>query len=382
MKGLIVDIQPVPVRTVFTPLDTQFSLTVVGGGSTTQFFYTNENQYIPNRALVPMKLKPSLYIVDPDGKLMNGDHSSSLVVAWYENNVNTQIATGANYTVNADGSLTVKKNVPVSSPIQIICRATYTDARSGKPIVFEDRVPLNSIAKSDERVTVALDKDIIINYNPIKDNHLIDIKATVYIGSKVAPAANCAYFWYKWDKEVEWLIGSKKTDIEYVSGQGTATLRVDADNVDFGTYRCRAVYYTGAKPTAPTDSKIYATTNLKYKLPAQIRGEIYSKMGSVLRNDMQSMEFVCKVYTNTEEITNVNKYFLVLWYKKSTAAGSTPVQIGHGVSITIPAAELKSTGGQQMQVYPVVLAHGAYEVLTDHLGEPITDHNNEILIGY
>lgn len=199
MKGLIVDIQPVPVRTVFTPLDTQFSLTVVGGGSTTQFFYTNENQYIPNRALVPMKLKPSLYIVDPDEKLMNGDHSSSLVVAWYENNVNTQIATGANYTVNADGSLTVKKNVPVSSPIQIICRATYTDARSGKPIVFEDRVPLNSIAKSDERVTVALDKDIIINYNPIKDNHLIDIKATVYIGSKVAPAANCAYFWYKWD---------------------------------------------------------------------------------------------------------------------------------------------------------------------------------------
>lgn len=382
MKGIIVDIQAEVIRTVFTPLDTQFGITVLGGGSTTQFYYTNENQYIPNRVLVPMKLKPSLYIVDPDGKLMNGDYSSSLVVAWYENDVTRQIATGADYTVNADGSLTVNKNVPVTSPIQIICRATYTDTRSGKPIIFEDRVSLNTIAKSDERVTVALDKDVIINYNPITDNHLVDIKATVYVGSKVPPAANCAYFWYKWDKEVEWLIGSKKTDIEYVSGQFTATLRVDADNVDFGTYRCRAVYYTGTKPTNPGDEKICATTTLKYKLPAQIRGQVYSKMGNVLRKDMTNMEFVCKVYTNQEEIANVNKHFLVLWYKKSTAAGSTPIQIGHGVSITIPASELKQTGGQQMQVYPVVLAHGAYEVLTNHLGEPLTDHNNEILIGY
>lgn len=382
MKGIVVDIQPKTIRTVYTPLDTQFGITVVGGGSTTQFYYTNENQYIPNRAITPMKLKPWLYIVDPDEQIGNGDKSSNLSVTWYENSIERQITTGVDYIVNADGSLTINKNVPVTTPIQIICRATFTDIRSGKPIIFEDKVALNSISKSDERVTVSLDKDVIINYNPIKDNHLIDIKATVYLGSKIAPAANCAYFWYKWEKEVEWLIGSKKTDIEYVSGQGTATLRIDSDNVDFGTYRCRAVYYTGAKPTAPSDDKIVATTNIKYKLPAKLHGQVYSKMGQVIRQDMPNMEFVCKVYANGEEILNVNKYFLVLWYKKSTAAGSTAVQIGHGVSIVVPDSELRTTGGVQMEIEPVVLAHGAYEVLTDHLGEPITDHNNEIIIGY
>lgn len=377
MKGIIVDIQPENIRTVYTPLDTHFGVTVEGGGSPTQFYYTNENQYIPNRALVPMVLRPSLYVVDPDNLLVNGDHSNKLTVSWYENRIETPITTGSDYTVNSNGTLSVTKNVPVSTPIQILCRATYTDVRSGKTIILEDRVTLNSIAKSDERVTLLLDKDVMISYNPIKDNHLIDITATTYLGSKVAPSANCTYVWYKWDKNVSWVIGTKKTDIEYVSGQGTPTLRIDAYNVDLGSYQCEVTYSGGS-----SNAIAKAYTNLKYKLPAAIRGQIYSKMGNALRKDMSAMEFTCRVYTNTEEIVNVNRHFLVLWYKKTTAAGSTPIQIGHGVSITVPAGELKQAGGIQTQIYPVVLAHGAYEVLVNHLGEPITDHNNDVLIGY
>lgn len=377
MKGLIVDIQPEPIRTIYTPLNTHFSLSVDGGGSPTQFYYTNENQYIPNRALVPMKLRPSLYIVDPDNLLVNGDHSNKLVMAYYENSIDRQIATGSDYTVNADGTLTVRKNVPVSTPIQILCRGTYTDMRSGKAIIVEDRVTLNAIAKTDERVTLSLDKDVMINYNPLKDNNLIDIKATTYLGSKIAPAGYCTYVWYKWDKNVCWPIGSKKTDIEYISGQGTPTLRIDAKNIDFGSYQCEVTYSSGASTMT---AKAY--TNLKYRLPANIRGTTHCKMGNSLRKDMSGMEFVCRVYTNSEEIVNVNEHFLVLWYKKTTAPGSVPIQIGHGVSIVVPAAELKQTGGIQTLIYPVVLAHGAYEVIVDHLGEPITDHNNEVLIGY
>ena len=35
-----------------------------------------------------------------------------------------------------------------------------------------------------------------------------------------------------------------------------------------------------------------------------------------------------------------------------------------------------------MMVFPVVYAHGPYEVITNKEGEPLRDKNNEILIGY
>ncbi len=382
MAGIIIDIQPQSLLTRYTPLDSQFSIIVVGNGSTSQFYYTNGAQYIPNRVITPMKLSPSLFIVDPDGILGNGDKSSSLSVTWYENNVGTPISTGTDYTVNSDGSLLVKKNVPVSTPVQLICQATFTDTRTGKPLVFEDRVVLNSIAKADERVTVAIDKDVVIAYNPITDSNLIDIKATVYLGAKAAPAANCVFWWYKIENGTERLIGSNVLDIEYVSGQNTATLRVDANNVDSALYRCRAAYYTGAKPSAPTDTNVKAETTLMWKLPAPLRGDISSPMGKTIRSDMGNMTFTCRLFTNQNEITNVDKHFLVLWYKKSTAAGATAVQVGHGASITLPASELRTTGGLQMQVYPVVTEHGAYQVLTDKSGDYLTDKDGNILIGF
>lgn len=384
MKGQITKVQPLSLRTIYTPLHDSFSVIVDGGGSLTQFYYTNANQYIPNRATTPMKLRAKLFISDPDGVIPSGDKSSALTVTWYENTENTPITSSiTGYTVNADGSLIIAKNVPVNAPIQIICKASYTDTRVGLPIVYLATIALNSIQKSDEKVALNLDRPSKFTYNPLSDSNLIDIKAALKLGEKDVPASNAAFWWYKAVNGVEQLIDSSVLNIEYVSGQGTATLRLDADNIDKTIIRCRGAYYTGAKPSNPDDDKVFAETAIVWKMPT-VSAQAFCPNGSTIRKDMVNMSYCVRVFYAGKEVAkaDIAKYFFVKWFKKSSAAGSSAIEIGHGTEITIPTSELKMTGGQQMMIYPVVYAHGPYEVLTDKNGEVLTDKNNEILIGY
>ena len=77
--------------------------------------------------------------------------------------------------------------------------------------------------------------------------------------------------------EKETLINSSDLNIEYVSGQGGKTLRIDADNTYLSIIRCRAAYYTGTKPSAPVDDTLMAETAMVYKIPP-IKAFVYTRM--------------------------------------------------------------------------------------------------------
>lgn len=375
-------VQPQPVRTSYTPLKASFGIVIDGGGSKTQFYYTNANTYIPNRTITPMKLKAFLNIADPDGIISNGDKSSQLTVTWYENSENNQITSGnSNYVLNADGTLLVKKNVSPSSPVQILCRATYVDTRNGNTLVYNDTFTLNSIQKSDDQLSLSINRPAKITYNPLKDNQYIDITAALKMGSETVADANVAYWWYKVVNGVETLIDSSDLNIEYVSGQGSKTLHIDADNTYLSIIRCRAAYYTGTKPSAPADDTLMAETAIVYKIPP-IRAFAYSPNGNIIRKGMANMTFFVKILTNKEELTEeqINRLFFVKWFKKSSAAGATATEIGHGSSVSVPADSLRLTGGLQMSVYPEVYEIGPYTVLTTKSGDPIRTGANEVII--
>lgn len=382
MKGIKAAVQPQQIRTSYTPLKASFGVVIDGGGSKTQFYYTNSNTYIPNRTITPMKLKSFLNIADPDGIISNGDKSSQLTVTWYEGSESTQITSGnSNYTLNADGTLLVKKNVSPSAPVQILCRATYVDARNGNTLVYNDTFTLNSIQKSDDQLSLSINQPSKITYNPLKDSQYIDITATLKMGSETVADANVAYWWYKVVNGEETLINSSDLNIEYVSGQGTKTLRIDADNTYLSIIRCRAAYYTGTKPSAPTDDTLMAETAIIYKIPP-IRAFVYSPNGNIIRKGMANMTFYVKILTNKEELTEeqINKYFFVKWFKKSSTAGATGTEIGHGSSVSVTADNLRLSGGLQMSVYPEVYEIGPYTVLTTGSGDPIRTGTNEVII--
>ena len=138
-------VQPQPVRTSYTPLKASFGIVIDGGGSKTQFYYTNANTFIPNRTITPMKLKAFLSIVDPDKIISNGDKSSQLTVTWYENSESTQITSeNSNYTLNADGTLLVKKNVSPTTPVQILCRDRENPPMRESALRLSDTLPERS----------------------------------------------------------------------------------------------------------------------------------------------------------------------------------------------------------------------------------------------
>ena len=76
----------------------------------------------------------------------------------------------------------------------------------------------------------------------------------------------------------------------------------------------------------------------------------------------------------------INKYFFVKWFKKSSAASATAVEIGHGSSVSVTADSLRLSGGLQMSVYPEVYEIGPYTVLTTKSGDPIRTGANEVII--
>lgn len=382
MKGIKAAVQPQQIRTSYTPLKASFGVVIDGGGSKTQFYYTNSNTYIPNRTITPMKLKSFLNIADPDGIISNGDKSSQLTVTWYENSESTHITSeNNNYALNADGTLLVKKNVSPTAPVQILCRATYVDSRNGNTLVYNDTFTLNTIQKSDDQLSLSINQPAKITYNPLKDNQYIDITSTLKMGSETVADANVAYWWYKVVNGEETLINSSDLNIEYVSGQGTKTLRIDADNTYLSIIRCRAAYYTGTKPSAPTDDTLMAETAIIYKIPP-IRAFVYSPNGNIIRKGMANMTFYVKILTNKEELTEeqINKYFFVKWFKKSSTAGAAGTEIGHGSSVSVTADNLRLSGGLQMSVYPEVYEIGPYTVLTTGSGDPIRTGTNEVII--
>lgn len=372
---IVTSVQPQTVTTSFTPLNSTFRL-VEQGGSLSQFYYTNANVYIPNRATTPMMLAPKLYVIDPDQVISNGDKSSQLTVQWFENNA--VISTNSNYTVNADGTLTVMKNVLPSAPVTISCKATFTDTRNGVQIIFEDSVILKSYSKSDENVTISLDKDVACLYNPIKDSKTIEINASLKLGANDVPTANAAYWWYIVTGNTEALI--TETDAAYVSGQGTAKLTLNAEMIDKLQVKVKGAYYDGVKPSSPVDTKIAAGTTVKWSMPGTVSARVESPNGEALRANMSSMTFKVIIYDNTQEITNAASLFSVRWYRKSTGAGGKAIEVGSGLSVTIPAAELRGSNGVHMEVWPEIADLGCFYEATDGNNDFTDENNNDLII--
>jgi len=373
--------QPLAITTSYTPLVTRFGI-VTEGGSRTQFYYTIDGSYIPSRAVTPLKLRAWLNVIDPDGVLGNGDKSSQLTVTWYEGSYSTQItASTSGYTLNSDGTLLVKKNVEPSNPIQVLVRATYKDTRNGNTLVYEDRITLNSVSKTDSSTTVRIDQPSKLTFDPMTDDELITINAELLLGNNVVGDANAKYWWYLVNNGVETLIDQLDTAIEYISGQGTKTLKVNAMYTNFSIIRVKAVYYTGTAPTSPASNAPYADVAIVYKLP-MVRAEVYSPNGSTLRSTETSKTFVCRLRTNNRILTDaeVAEHYLIKWYKKPMVAGGTASHVSDGATISIKAADLKLTNRQAMNVYPEVYSRGAYGYVVDASGKAITNSAGKLIL--
>lgn len=373
--------QPLAIVTSYTQLVTRFGL-VAEVGSRVQFYYTNVNEFIPSRAVTPLLIRPYLNVADPDGVIPTGDKSSSLTMTWFEDSYDNQITSSTEgYTINSDNSLTVKKDVLPSSPIQILARGIYMDTRNGNTLTFEDRMTLNSVSKSDNSLSIVVDKPNKLTFDPLEDDESVSIKATLRLGRSDVAAANAKYWWYSVNNGVETLIDELDTAVEYVSGQNTDTLVVNAMYTNLTFIRVRGAYYTDTEPAAPPADAPYADMALVYRLP-MIRAEIYSPNGGTLRSTESSKTFKVLLSTSKRMLTDgeVSEHYLIRWFRRPLTAGGVASRVGDGVTVNIKAADLKLTNRQTMNVYPEVYSRGAYGYVVTSDGTAVTTADGKLIL--
>lgn len=271
---------------VYDPLNISTTM-VVRGGSLTQTHCAETGEYIPDRSLTPLVIRPEVYVNDPNGIMANGKVSLTGIL-WYEipqdmvgQITDSSYLTGElsrylitnqtdGYSVAQDGTLTVTKNIPYLEPKVLVFTASYPDTRSGKILRIQATATLSTLSLT-EAASLTLDKPASFVFNPISDSGVRSIKALFLLGGKAPDASRCklAYWWYKTTGGAETLVDSEE-DLFYVSGQGTDTLTIDPRYVD-GQIKlaCKVEYALPGDelPAEPTSDCLVDETTVVRRYP-------------------------------------------------------------------------------------------------------------------
>ena len=171
----------VRIRRSFAPLNTAQSIVCVSGGSpTTQVYNVANSSYEPNRANTPCVLHPDITAYASDGTWKYQQANAVLAnMVWLVNGKDiSKVWAASDYSINQDGAtrgdLTIFRNVAVAERFALRFKAEIVDYRTNVNVpVLTDEVVLNTVSKSDDAYSMALDDDETIIYNPILDRLLL-----------------------------------------------------------------------------------------------------------------------------------------------------------------------------------------------------------------
>lgn len=353
---------------VYNPLNIS-TMMVVRGGSLTQTHSAETGEYVPDRNLTPLIIRPVVCVNDPDGIVENGEVSLTGIL-WYEipQDMIAQIQDGAyvtgelsrylitagtdGYSVAEDGTLTVTKNIAYLDPKVLVFTASYPDARSGKVLRIQATATLSTLSLA-EAATLTLDKPASFVYNPITDTGVRTIKATLLLGGGLPDTDRCkvSYWWYKTIDGVETLIDSDD-DLFYESGQSTDTLTVDPRYID-GQLKisCKVEYALPGEslPTSPTADCLAAETMVVRRYP-DYDFEHFVHGGVEVSPNAEKVKNECVVTVGREVLENPSKYFSIRWLIKRAVYGAEWTVLGYGETIMIPAEEFENASDVALEV--------------------------------
>ena len=353
---------------VYNPLNIS-TMMVIRGGSLTQTHSAETGEYVPDRSLTPLVIRPVVCVNDPDGIVGNGEVSLTGIL-WYEipQNMLTQIQDGTyvtgelsrylitagtdGYSVAEDGTLTVTKNIAYLDPKVLVFTASYPDARSGKVLRIQATATLSTLSLA-EAATLTLDKPASFVYNPITDTGVRTIKATLLLGGGLPDTGRCkvSYWWYKTIDGVETLI-DPDDDLFYESGQNTDTLTVDPRYID-GKLKisCKVEYALPEEslPASPTSDCLEAETMVVRRYP-DYEIEHFVHGGVEVSPNAENVKNECVVTIGRKVLENPSKYFSIRWLIKRAVYGAEWRVLGYGERIMIPAEEFENASDVALEV--------------------------------
>lgn len=353
---------------VYDPLNISTTM-VVRGGSLTQTHCAETGEYIPDRSITPLVIRPEVYVNDPNGIMANGKVALTGIL-WYEipQDMVGQI-TGSSYltgelsrylitnqtdgySVAQDGTLTVTKNIPYLEPKVLVFTASYPDTRSGKILRIQATATLSTLSLT-EAASLTLDKPASFVFNPISDSGVRSIKATFLLGGKAPNASRCklAYWWYKTTDGAETLVDPEE-DLFYVSGQGTDTLTIDPRYVD-GQIKlaCKVEYALPGDelPAEPTSDCLVDETTVVRRYP-EYDFEHYVHGGVEVSPGAVSVKNECVITSGRQVIENPSRFFSIRWSIRRAVYDAEWMVLGYGDSIMIPAEEFANASDVALEV--------------------------------
>lgn len=342
-------IQDVPVQ--IDPYSFLAEIQVLSGNPV-QNYNKDTGKYEPDRALVPCLLMPYVSVQDPEG-MMNGSQAIT-GAEWYEgtpklDGSNRITTSTAGYVISDAGtpaySLKVKKNVSYDKPLEIFCIFTFTDKRRNTEEKVERSTILRTTLFDSNNYSLKLNTPKSWSINPLEfvvnasGQVLYSITSQLYSGSTAVADANAVYWWDvfengEWrnftDEEIEVFVDGKNAD-----GSWSKTITLDVQMFKNIVIRCRAAYYSGAKPTAPTTASLQATTSIKIEMPVSLRVNTRQTKGIRVGARMNtSVAFEAVVRYNAGTVAqSKSDYFKFEWYVRSSKPGSAAIKVGEGRTI-------------------------------------------------
>ncbi|MCM1356422.1 MAG: hypothetical protein NC212_08465 [Staphylococcus sp.] len=214
-----------------------------GGVGNTQNFNAATGEWAPDYSLSPLVLRPSVSVIDPDGRA-SGDVTTKLTDArWYEvaagketlitgTEAATEDSTKKKYTLGkaADGyTLQLNSNVAAGEKISLRFKAKYLDTRKNAVLVLSYDCVVKCL---NETLTTP---DLIVNFpesstwDPIYETTAtVKIKADLLLASGIVDASKRVFVWEMLRDDNTWSeVGSSILDNECSISADTSELTLD-----------------------------------------------------------------------------------------------------------------------------------------------------------
>lgn len=344
----------------FSPLKTSGSIATVGSVPSVQVYQADAGVFTPDYTLTPLVLFPECVAVDPD-VTGGGNVNSSLVsttLKWYEiiNGVETEItSSNTNYEIirsgdNA-GQISVKKNALPTSPITLRFYAQYIDPRqSGQTFEFNQSVIVRSVDGTDAEITLFTDCPTSMNYNPVRDEYLQTINASVMLdNTDITESENVAVFWYRMDSEgALTALDTGGTDNPEIKSIEKGSIVVDKRFIsDNSTYVVKATYSKDGTPSStPLANDPQKVMRIRRLVPSYEYD--YTGVPQSVPVTTKNLYPRAVVRDTAGVISNPELYFWIDWYKAASGSSSythvvrsaTPtIQMGNGVGIGLKVTD-------------------------------------------
>ena len=392
---------PLDVAVYTDPPSLSATIAVLSGGRV-QTFDTEDNEYEPDRGLVPLVLMPEVSICYPGESAAQEARLDS--VEWFEG---APQAGGANKLTGGedgyefcDGSedgcpamaLKVTRNVPPEKPLEIFARFYFTNRDTGASMTQTAGISLHTnIFKGHNFLLKLIDQPAILNLDPLTETAAADgswlhtATMQLYDGSEAVADANAAYWWEIFDNGTWRAVTDDDIDLfldcKDAGGNFKKTLTLDARMVDDAYFRCKAAYYEGGRPSAPTDATLIAqfSVHVATSRTLDIRTWQFKGIKNGLALD-KPVGFRCSIYDNKGDIGDAGyEFFDIEWKAKSLAAGSREVSVGTGREVTFVPVQAGMEPGKNFTVWVEAGIYSKHAFVTD--GDSyVTDAAGNLLI--